>query len=132
MKLFLFASLLLGAPAAWAQTAPAMPSATASAAVVPYRYCALVAYGPYFSLPNRLVLDYGQEVIGAPIEPEMAGMAKNISGSRSVIDALSYLSRHGWELLNVTNAQSNINGNSTYSSHCIDSETRYLLRRRSQ
>ena len=129
MKLFLLASLLLSAPAAWAQTAPATAKVAAAA---PYRYCALVADGAYFSVPSRLALDYGQEVKGAPIEPEMAEMAKNINGSRSVIDALNYLSRHGWELLNVTNAPSNISGDGTYSNHSIDLETRYLLRRRSQ
>jgi len=79
-----------------------------------------------------LVLAYGQDVTGASIEPEMAEMAKNSSGSRSVINALNYLSRYGWELLNVTSAQLNINGNGASSSHSIDSETRYLLRRRSQ
>jgi len=86
-----------------------------------------VADDRYFSGRNRLSLDYGQGVKGAAPEPEMAEMAKNITGSTSVIDALNYLARHGWELLTVTNVPSDASGTTT---RYIDSETRYLHRRR--
>ncbi len=134
MKLLLVAPLLIillpGTPVAWAQNAPALPPPASATGAAPYRYCALVAGGTYFLRPTPLALDYGQSAPGALAEPEMAEMAKNISSSRSVIDALNYLSRHGWELLNVTNVQSTIDGSGTSNYHNIDSETRYLLRRR--
>ena len=122
MKYLLFALLLLTAwvPAHAQTTAP--PAATA-----PYRYCVLIADDRYFSARNRLGLDYGQGVKGALAEPEMAEMAKNINGSTSVVDALNDLSRHGWELLTVTNVPSDASGTST---QYITSETRYLHRRR--
>ncbi|AMR26764.1 hypothetical protein A0257_06330 [Hymenobacter psoromatis] len=129
MKLFLFAALLLNAPVAWAQTAPAAPPTTAPA---PYRYCALVVDDRYFSIPDRLALDYGQGAPGALPDPEMAEMATNIRGSRSVIDALNYLTRHGWELVQVTTVPSETTGSGTDYRHYVSSETRYLLRRRSQ
>ena len=111
-------------------TMPGAARAQASAPVTqafPYRYAALVADDQYFSGRNRLSLDYGQGVRGATPEPDMAEMAKNISGSTSVIDALNYLARHGWELLSVTNVPSDASGT---TSRFISSETRYLHRRR--
>ncbi|RZK87869.1 MAG: hypothetical protein EOO62_38525 [Hymenobacter sp.] len=103
------------------------PAAALVSAATPYRYCALVVDDSRFVVSNRLLLDYGQRVKDAPAEPEMAEIAKNISGSTSVIDALNYLSRHGWELLSVTNVPYEISGT---SSQFLISETRYLLRRR--
>jgi hypothetical protein len=123
MKALLFALLLPLLGAAQVPSSTQVPVA----APAPYRYCALVADDRYFSARNRLQLDYGQQVKGAPADPEMAEMAKNISGSTSVIDALNYLSRHGWELLTVTNVPSDASGS---TSRYIDSETRYLHRRR--
>ena len=119
MKYLLLALLLLPLVGA-AQTAGPPPAAV----VAPYRYCALVVDDLYFSANNRLALDYGQDVKGAPVEPEMT---KNIRRSSSVIDALNYLSRHGWELLDVTNVPSDLS--SPVSRH-ISSETHYLHRRR--
>lgn len=61
----------------------------------------------------------------------MAEMAKSIQASRSIIDVLNYLSRHGWELFNVTTVQTDGHKSSLDASNSyIDSETRYLLRRR--
>jgi hypothetical protein len=122
MKYLLFALLLFPI---WvpAQAQNIVPAAT----IAPYRYCALVVDDSHFSSRNRLTLDYGQTVKGAPAEPEMAEMAKNIDGSTSVIDALNYLSRHGWELLTVTNVPSQTTGT---SGQYITSESRYLHRRR--
>ena len=115
--------LLLLTPVARAQTAPT------PARPVVYRYCALVVAEGRFSFPDGLQLDYGQAAPGAVADPEMAEMAKNIGGSRSVIDVLNYLSRHGWELLNVNTVQTRGRKSSldAYTSY-IDSETRYLLR----
>lgn len=123
MKYLLFAFLIF--PAIGAAQAP---SPTPLATVAPYRYCALVVNDRHFSSNNSLELDYGQGVKGAPVEPEMSEMAKNISHSTSVIDALNYLSRHGWELLHVANVASDASGGT--GTQYITSETRYLHRRR--
>jgi hypothetical protein len=119
---YLLCALLLGTLLVPAHAQVAAPVATA----YPYRYAVLVVDDRYFSSRNRLSLDYGQNVKGAVVEPEMVDMAKNISGSSSVIDALNYLARHGWELLNVTNVPGDASGT---TSRYIDSETRYLHRR---
>lgn len=127
MKPLLLAScLLLTATAARAQSVPPVAAAT-----FPYRYCALVVKDRLFSLPDRLQLDYGQAAPGAVADPEMAEMATHIKASRDVIDVLNYLARHGWELLNVTTLQTDGHKSSldAYTSY-VDSETRYLLRRR--
>ncbi|MGI4871681.1 MAG: hypothetical protein ACRYFX_10935 [Janthinobacterium lividum] len=125
MKYLLLAALLRCAAVAQAQASPAVP------ALAPYRYCSLVVDDRRFSFPGDLQLDYGQAAPGAVADPEMAEMASNISKSHSIIDVLNYLSRHGWELLNVNTVQakastSSLNSSSTY----IESETHYLLRRR--
>ena len=122
MKQWLF-TLLLSLTFGRSQAQSATPVTTA----FPYRYAVLVADDRYFSARNRLTLDYGQGVEGAIAEPEMAEMATNIRGSTSAIDALNYLARHGWELLSVTNVPSE---GSSPATRYIDSETRYLHRRR--
>ncbi|WP_460583503.1 hypothetical protein [Hymenobacter arcticus] len=119
----LLLALLLSLPWLPAQAQEAVPTASA----FPYRYAVLVANDRYFSARNRLALDYGQAVKGAVAEPEMAEMAKNINGSTSVVDALNYLARHGWELLSTTNVPGDASGS---TSQYISSETRYLHRRR--
>lgn len=121
---YLFLGVLLFAISLTAQA----QNTTPTAAAMPYRYAMLVADDRYFSANNSLSLDYGQGVKGAPADPEMAEMAKNIRGSTSVIDALNYLSRHGWELLNVTNVASDASGGT--GTQYITSQTRYLHRRR--
>ncbi|MVN76068.1 hypothetical protein GO988_07000 [Hymenobacter sp. HMF4947] len=108
--------------------AQASPSALVT---TPYRYCALVVDDRLFSVPDRVQLDYGQSAPGAVADPEMAEMAKSIRASHSIIDVLNYLGRHGWELFNVTTVQtqgrrSSLDNATSY----VDSETRYLLRRR--
>ncbi|MVN78103.1 hypothetical protein GO988_17375 [Hymenobacter sp. HMF4947] len=125
MKYLLLILCLLCAVGANAQASP-------SARVTPpYHYCALVVDDRRFSSPDRLQLDYGQSAPGAIADLEMTEMAQNIRASHSVIDVLNYLARHGWELFNVTTVQtqgrrSSLDNTTSY----VDSETRYLLRRR--
>lgn len=121
MKQLLF-TLLLSITFCRIQAQSATPVTTAFS----YRYAMLVADDRHFSARNRLLLDYGQGVKGTIAEPEMVKMANNIRGSTSVIDALNYLAKHGWELLSVTNVPSE---GSSATIRCIDSETRYLHRR---
>jgi hypothetical protein len=118
MKWLLLALCLLGSVSVQAQQAAANSEAT------PYRYCALIVVERYFSNPSRIYLDYGQDAPGAVADPEMAEMAQNISKSTFIIDVLNYLSRHQWEVFAVTNVPSST------TSTFIDSQTRYLLRRR--
>lgn len=120
MKWLLLAFCLLGSASMQAQQTP-VPNGTA-----PYRYCALVVNDYRFSGPNQLYLDYGQGAPGAVADPEMAEMTQNTSKSQSIIDILNYLSRHQWELFTVTNVPGRISSGSNY----VDSQTRYLLRRR--
>ncbi|RZK28272.1 MAG: hypothetical protein EOO63_11645 [Hymenobacter sp.] len=125
MKRLLLALFLLWAGAVRAQNAS--PALAAS----PYRYCALVVGDRLFLSPDRLQLDYGQGAPGAVADPELADMAKNIRASASVIDALNYLSRHNWEFVNVTTVQTQLRKSSLDdATSYVESETRYLLRRR--
>ena len=129
MKNFFLALFLLGASTARAQApAPVLPAPVLAGA--PYRYCVLLVEDRYFESPSRLQLDYGQAAPGAAPDSEMAEIATKIGGSRFIIDGLNYLSQHGWELLNVTTVPCT-STNSNSSRRVIDSETRYLLRRRS-
>ena len=126
MKNLLLGLALLGPAAGRAQT----PAPAPALVVAPYRYCALVVDERYFGAPERLQLDYGQAAPGAVADPEMAEMAVNIRTSRSVIDVLNYLSRHGWEVLAVTTFPSRSSTSDSHITHVTDAETRYLLRRR--
>lgn len=114
---------LLASAGAQAQNAP--PTGVAP----PYRYCALVVRETYFNHPDAVYLDYGQGAPNAAADPEMAEMAKNISQSNSVIDILNYLSRHRWELFTVTPVQTRQLSQGSGGGY-VDSETRYILRRR--
>jgi len=129
MKNCFLALFLLGVSTARAQApAPVLPAPVLAGA--PDRYCVLLVEDRYFESPSRLQLDYGQAAPGAAQDPEMAEIATKIGGSRFIIDGLNYLSQHGWELLNVTTVPCT-STNSNSSRRVIDSETRYLLRRRS-
>jgi hypothetical protein len=126
MKHLLLAFFMLCVASAHAQHTTT-PVLTTSA----YRYCALVVADRLFASPDRLQLDYGQSAPGAVADQEMAEMAKNIRASASVIDVLNYLSRHNWELINVTTVQTQTQKSSIdLTTAYVESETRYLLRRR--
>lgn len=125
MKYLLLALFLSGVGSAHAQS-PSPPLA-----ISPYRYCALVVADRVFASPDQLRLDYGQAAPNAVADPEMAEMAQNIRASTSVIDVLNYLSRHNWELVNVTTVQTQTRRSSLdAATNYVESETRYLLRRR--
>lgn len=117
MKYLLFASLLLLAPAARAQTTPA------PAGPVIYRYCALVVDDYLFNGSNRMTLHYGRLDAKQPADAVLEVADKQISKTRNIIFALNYLSDLGWECFNVTTVPS------TTSTGRISSETRYLFRR---
>ena len=124
MNYLLLTICLLCAVGANAQASLSVPVTS------PYRYCAVVVDDRFFFSPDRVQLDYGQAAPGAVVDPEMTEMAKNIRASRSIIDVLNYLGRHGWELFNVTTVQTQGRRSSLDNTSYLDSETRYLLRRR--
>lgn len=120
MKHLLSGALLL-AGGARAQTAPAV------AAPGPCQYCVLLVDDTYFSNPGRLQLDYGQQAKPAVVSPELRADEALIRKMASVVVALNYLSSRGWECWNVNTVQSK-----SVASGFVTSETRCLLRRRSQ
>lgn len=111
----LFLALLLagGAPAAFAQTAPA---ATLAAKVPQYEHCILVLSGSYYDNKN-VKLEFGQDAKGVPQNPELIQANAAVRKLGSVVAALNYMSSQGWECVNVNSLGDN------------SSETGYLLRR---
>lgn len=116
MKYLLLINLLLLAPVARAQTAPA------PAGSVAYRYCALVVNDRLFGFPSNLRLYYGRLSAKDPADGPLETAEKQIRKTNDIIFALNYLSSLGWECFNVTTVPT------TNNLGRIDAETRYLFR----
>ena len=115
LKTLLFAlALALTAPAAFAQTFPAIPAVKTPQ----YEHCILVLGTTDFSSKN-VRLEYGQDVKGVSPKPEMNQANMTVRKLASVVAALDYMSSQGWECINVN----------TLVDASTNPTTGYLLRR---